>query len=170
MSNGKSETFFSTYKVFNEPEKANALRLRFYLLIISFSNFDSTRIISIRQDSSAVYADYKMASYSEIPSIQRVTDFDSTTFFYSTIHFKLAEREIDTLKTWVTSFDLRALKDSVNDKHLDGGMREIILFDGDRIYHIYRTFGSDKELEPNLKLFLDRVRSKYMADLAKPNP
>ena len=42
-----------------------------------------------------------------------------------------------------------------------GGMREIIFFDGKKVLHIYRSFGSVKELEPNLKLFIDRIKDKY---------
>lgn len=153
--------FLNTYKVFNEPDTRTAIGLRYYLLIVCHNSFDSTRMISIRQDSSATYVDNKMASFTQIPSIQRVTDFDSTSFFYSTIHSKISNSEVDTINRLGIALNIAGMKDSVNSNHLDGGMREIILFDGKNIYHVYRSFGSVKELEPNLILFIEKIMKRY---------
>lgn len=163
----KQNSFFNTYKVFDEPGATIATNLHFYLLIVSFNSFGSTRIISIRQDSNVVYGDYKMASIEEVPSIQFVTDFDSTSFSYSTIHFKTSNNEMDTIRRWALSLNIPLLKDSANSNHLDGGMREIIFYDGVKTYHIYRAFGSDRELEPDLKLFIDKVETKYCSAFSK---
>lgn len=79
----------------------------------------------------------------------------------TTTHFKLSINDIDTLRSWIGTSSIGILKDSIDSSHLDGGMIEIIIYDGQKSYNVYQTYGSKNELNPGLRIFIERVQGKY---------
>jgi hypothetical protein len=152
--------FFNTYKLFEEPGYDDIYHLKFYMLIVDNRLF-GTRMISIRQDSNSVYGYNKDATFEQMPSMRMVIDSDSATFRYTTTRFRLSVNDIDTLRSWIGTSSIGILKDSIDSNHLDGGMIEIIIYDGQKSYNVYQTYGSKNELNPSLRVFIERVQGKY---------
>lgn len=159
-SQSLNKPYLNTYKSFDEPGANDVSLLKFYMLIVD-SRLLSTRLISIREESNAVYCNNKIATNDQVFLLQTPVEHDTITFKYTATHFKLSVHDIDTLRSWISTFNIGSLKDSISSNHIDGGMKEIIIYDGRNFHHSYQTHGSINELSSNLRTFIEKVQERY---------
>jgi hypothetical protein len=142
----KSLHWNNKYEVFDEPSSQSIAEMKFYLLMISGDFMDTLTILSIRQASNSLQGFYKKVPYDQVPALFP-NSIETKSFKYSSIRFALNISQVDSIKEIIRRNDLFSLKDTVKTNVTDGTTREIIVYNGEKFYDLYRGYVFGKDVE-----------------------
>ena len=147
------------YAAFDEPTGCEIAELKSYLMaMFTTKNGSIWNILSIRQNENGFIGFHKEVKYEQLHSIYDAL-YDTTAFQFTVIRFNLDSAGINQVQKVFSDQQIWEFKDSLVTHHLDGQKKELIVFNGKQFKNVYRSYGTENEVEADFRIIFEKLQS-----------